>query len=92
MNILLANQTRVKHLTAAKDGKYRLIQKNDEARTAEMHRQKEKLQAIWSVTQKLETETHGHVKQQLGSLSNILKSKLQNLQESQQEAVLSWAI
>ena len=80
MSDLLALQAKVKHLTAAKDGKYKLLYKSDESRNAEMQRQKEKLQALWSLAQKLETECSGTLHQKLSSLSNILKSKLQSLQ------------
>lgn len=53
---LLFTQSQVKSLTAAKENKYRLLHKSSEARTADMQRQKEKLQSFWSVVQKIEKE------------------------------------
>lgn len=53
---LLMTQSLVKSLTAAKENKYRMLHKTSETRLTEMQRQKEKLQLLWSVVQKIEKE------------------------------------
>lgn len=74
-------QRRVKSLQSARDGRYRMLHKTDEARSGDMEREKEKLQALWSVAQKLQEDApEGILNQKLGSLSNIIKSKMQSLQ------------
>lgn len=66
-------QSKVKHLTAAKDNKYRLLYKVSESRGAEMERQKEKLQALYSVIQKLNEECSHPL---LYALSTQLKTRM----------------
>ena len=46
MTSLLADQAKVKYLSAAKEGKYRLVSKSREGREAELQRQQEKLQSL----------------------------------------------
>lgn len=53
---LLMTQSLVKSLTAAKENKYRMLHKTSETRLTEMQRQKEKLQLLWSIVQKIEKE------------------------------------
>ncbi len=65
---------------SAKDGRYKMLFKSDDSRNADMDREKEKLQTLWSVSQRLEEEGHGVLSHKLSSLSNILKSKMQKVQ------------
>ena len=79
---MLSLQGKVKYLTSAKDGRYRMLHKSDEARNVEMQREKEKLQTLWSVAQRLEEEGSEVLGKKLASLSNIIKSRMQTaLQE-----------
>ena len=70
----------MKHLASAKDGRYKMLHKSDDNRNGDMEREKEKVQALWSVAQRLEEEGHGILSHKLSSLSNILKSKMQKIQ------------
>ena len=85
MTELLSTQSQVKHLTAAKENKYRLLHKSQDGRFADMQRQKEKLQALLSVVQKLETETTNPL---LASLSSQLMTRLQKTQERDKDMTL----
>ncbi len=54
-----------------------MLHKSDEARNVEMQREKEKLQTLWSVTQRLEEEGPEMLGSKLASFSNIIKSRMQ---------------
>lgn len=53
---VLLTQQKVKHLGAAKESKYKLLHRNQEARSAELQRQKEKMHTLLSIVQKLEED------------------------------------
>jgi hypothetical protein len=78
MSSLLAAQSQVKHLTAAKEKKYRFLHKSDEARLKDLHLQKEKLQSLWCVVQKLEAEIDSPLVQRI---SKQLISHLETIQQ-----------
>ena len=46
MTSLLADQAKMKYLSAAKEGRYKLVSKSREGREAELQRQQEKLQSL----------------------------------------------
>lgn len=79
---MLAVQGKVKYLQSARDGRYKMLHKTDEARNGDMEREKEKLQALLSVAQKLEEDAPGVLSQKLSSLANILKSKMQSIHDN----------
>ena len=86
MTELLSTQSQVKYLTAAKENKYRFLHKSQDGRFADMQRQKEKLQALLSVVQKLETETTNPL---LASLSSQLMTRLQRTQERDKDTTVA---
>lgn len=58
-----------------------MLHKSDETRSVETQREKEKLQTLYSVAQRLEEEGgHGTLGLKLSSLSNVIKSKMQTVQ------------
>ena len=89
MNELLATQSKVKHLSAVKEKKYRPLCKNHESRNAEMQRQKEKLMALYSVIEKLEKEATSSSAYVITSLSNTVKEQLRTLQQNDQTLLLT---
>lgn len=70
---MLSSQQRVKLLEAARQSKYKFLHKTQEARTAEMQRQKEKMSTLLSVVQRLEEDypdDSAHLKQLTASIRN----------------------
>jgi len=53
MQELIASQSKVKSLTAAKEGRYKLVCKTEESCEAEQSRQLEKLQALQAILESL---------------------------------------
>ena len=75
MSELLSSQSKVKYLTAAKEGKYKLLIKTPEAVDMERKRQISKLQSLQDITERLRQDFPACD----GPLRNILlsiKSKL----------------
>ena len=72
----LAAQTKLKHLQAAKENRYRMLHRTHESRAAEMERQREKLHALYSVVQKIESDMPEMSVAALKSLSMALKSRI----------------
>lgn len=72
---LLSSQAKVKYLNAAKDGKYRMLSKSNEARETEWQRQEEKLHSIQAIVERLE-EDYPANESQLRPLSLAIKSRL----------------
>lgn len=89
MSELLSSQSKVKYLTAAKEGKYKLLIKTPEAVDMERKRQISKLQSLQDITERLRQDFPACD----GPLRNILlsiKSKLANCavpQESKEVTV-----
>lgn len=71
---------------AAKENKYHLLHRSSDARSADIQRQKEKLQSLWSVVQKLESETSDA---SLGVLSIQMMSYLKKIQGSDPDICVS---
>lgn len=67
------SQTRVKHLGAAKENKYRLLYKSQESRSAEMLRQKEKMHTLLAIVQKLQ-EDYPDIDSSLRPIAASIKS------------------
>lgn len=77
MSELLSSQSKVKYLTAAKEGKYKLLNKSAEGGEAEWQRQMAKLQSLQEIVERLQQDFPACE----GPLRNILlsiKSKLAN--------------
>lgn len=75
MSELLSSQAKVKYLTAAKEGKYKLFNKSAENSEVERQRQVSKLQSLQDITERLQSDFPASE----GQLRNILlsiKSKL----------------
>lgn len=72
---LLSSQAKVKYLNAAKDGKYRMLSRSNEARETEWQRQQEKLHSIQAIVERLE-EDYPANGSQLRPLSLAIKSRL----------------
>ena len=72
----LAAQGKLKHLQAAKENRYRLLHRTHESRAAEMERQREKLHALYSVVQKIESDMPDMSTAALKSLTTALKSRI----------------
>lgn len=72
---LLSSQAKVKYLNAAKDGKYRMLSKSNEARETEWQRQEKKLHSIQAIVERLE-EDYPANESQLRPLSLAIKSRL----------------
>lgn len=75
MSELLSSQSKVKYLTAAKEGKYKLFSKSPAAREAEWERQVAKLQSLREIVDRLQTDFPA-CEGQLRNLSLAIKSKL----------------
>lgn len=72
---LLSSQAKVKYLNAAKEGKYKMVNRSNEAREMEWRRQQEKLRSIQAIVEKLE-EDYPASESQLRPLSLAIKSRL----------------
>jgi mevalonate kinase len=72
---LLSSQAKVKYLNVAKDGKYRMVSRSNEARETEWQRQQEKLHSIQAIVERLE-EDYPASGNQLRPLSLAIKSRL----------------
>lgn len=83
MSELLSSQSKVKYLTAAKEGKYKLFTKSASAREAEWQRQVSKLQSLKDMVDRLQTD-FPTCESQLRHLSLALKSKLVQTAHAQQ--------
>lgn len=73
----LSSQSRVKYLTAAKEGKYKLFNKTGESRETEWQRQVAKLQSLQDIVDRLQSDFPARE----GTLRNMalsIKSKLVN--------------
>lgn len=81
-------QAKLKHLQAAKENRYRLLHRTHEARATEMERQREKLHALYSVVQKIESDMPELSTAALKSLSTALKSRLASPQTRQANEVV----
>lgn len=75
MGDLLSSQAKVKYLNAAKDGKYKMLSKSQEARETEWQRQQEKLRSLQAIVERLE-EDYPSSESQLRPLSLSLRSRL----------------
>ena len=76
MSECLSTQAKLKHLQAAKENRYRLLHRTHESRVAEMERQREKLHALYSVVQKIESDMPELSTAALKSLTTGLKSRI----------------
>ena len=72
---LLSSQAKVKYLTAAKEGKYKMVCRTQETRETEWQRQQEKLHSIQAIMERLE-EDYPANESQLKPLSLSIKSRL----------------
>ena len=72
---LLSSQAKVKYLNAAKEGKYKMVSKSQEARETEWQRQQEKLRSIQAIVERLE-EDYPASDSQLRPLSISIRSRL----------------
>lgn len=72
---LVSSQARVKYMIAAKDGKYKLLQKTREGRESEWERQQEKLRSLQAILERLEADFPG-CHSQLRNMSMSVKSRL----------------
>ena len=86
MSDLLFMQSRVKHLMAAKENRYHLLHKSIDTRFTDIKHQKEKLQSLWSVVQKLENENSDVL---LSALSIQIVSYLKKIQGCDVEITVS---
>ena len=75
MGDLLSSQAKVKYLNAAKEGKYKMVSRSNEARETEWQRQQEKLHSIQVIVERLE-EDYPASESQLRPLSLAIKSRL----------------
>lgn len=75
MSELISSQSRVKYLTAAKEGKYKLFNKSAATREAEWERQVAKLQSLRDIVDRLQTDFPDS-EGPLRNLSLAIKSKL----------------
>ena len=75
MSNLLSCQAKVKYFNAAKDGKYKMVSRSQEARDTEWQRQQEKLHSIQAIVERLE-EDYPASESQLRPLALSLRSKL----------------
>lgn len=82
MSELLSSQSKVKYLTAAKEGKYKLLNKTEESRDTEWQRQMSKLQSLQAIVERLQDDYPAHGGQ-LRNLSISVKSKLVNVSAQQ---------
>ena len=82
MSEVLSSQSKVKYLTAAKEGKYKLLNKNAENREAEWQRQLSKLQSLQLIVEQLKGDfpTCG---EQFKQLALSIKSRLHNSSSQQ---------
>lgn len=76
-----SGQARYKHLVAAKEGRYKMVFKSQEARETERKRQLEKLKSLLAVVEKLETDFPAS-REHLQNVSVSLKSRLSEMQHS----------
>jgi len=81
---VLTGQAKLKYLNAAKDGKYRLLCKSQDACEDEWQRQHDKLQSLQATVGKLESDFPS-CKDQLRYISSSLKSRLVEIQRHQKE-------
>lgn len=75
MSELISSQSKVKYLTAAKEGKYKLFSRSTATRETEWERQVAKLQSLKDIVDRLQTDFPGR-EGQLRNLSLAVKSKL----------------
>ena len=75
MGDLLSSQAKVKYLNAAKEGKYKMVSRSNEARETEWQRQQEKLRSVLVIVERLE-EDYPESDSQLKPLSLAIKSRL----------------
>lgn len=82
MSELLSSQSKVKYLTSAKEGKYKVLNKNAESREVEWQRQVAKLESLQDIMERLQSDFRDN-QQELRNLSLSIKSKLaSNTQQS----------
>lgn len=89
MSELLSSQSKVKYLTAAKEGKYKLFNKSAESGKAEWQRQVAKLQSLQEIIGRLQSDFPACE----GQLRNILlsiKSKLASNSTQPKEVTVAW--
>lgn len=72
---LLSSQAKVKYFNAAKEGKYKMVSRSNEARETEWQRQQEKLHSIQTIVERLE-EDYPMSESHLRPLSLAVKSRL----------------
>ena len=89
MNELLSTQSKVKHLSAVKEKRYRPLCKNHVSRSVEMQRQKEKLLALYSVIERLQNEATPDSTHIITSLSDTMKEQMRKLQPNDQTLPIS---
>ena len=75
MGELISSQARVKYMNAARDGKYKLLNKTKEAREGEWQRQQEKLRSLHAILERLESD-FPTCRSQLRNMSMSIKSRL----------------
>ena len=82
MSELLSSQSKVKYLTSAKEGKYKLLHKSSESRDVEWQRQVSKLESLGDIVERLQND-FPDCQKDLRNISLSIKSKLaSNTQQS----------
>lgn len=72
---LLSSQSKVKYLTAAKEGKYKVFNKSSESRNVEWQRQTSKLESLQDIVERLQND-FPDCQGDLRNISLSIKSKL----------------
>lgn len=90
MSELLSSQSKVKYLTAAKEGKYKLVNKNAESREMEWQRQISKLQSLQDIVGRLQSDFPA-CEVQLRNMSLSIRSKLASAQQPLKEVTVEVA-
>lgn len=87
---LLSIQAKVKYFSAARDGKYKMLNKSQREREAEKLRQKEKLLSLQAIVERLEEDFPG-CREKLRNVSMSLKTRLveDTMAKPQKEVVVA---
>ena len=87
---LISSQSKVKYMTAAKEGKYRLLNKSEESREAEWQRQLTKLQSLQAIVEQLQ-DNFPNCGGKLRNIALSIKSRLGNNSHPQTEGEVTVA-
>ena len=90
MRDLLSSQAKVKYLNAAKEGKYKMFSRSNEAGETEWQRQQEKLRSILAIVERIE-EDYPESDSQLKPLALAIKSRLVQAASTQPHKVVDTA-